>query len=269
MSGKISGGVWDCALSHNDKLVLLAYADHADHEGYNVRPSYDLIAWKTGFTRRGIIQITHKLEAMGILKRVKTGGPDKLGGGNRANEWFIDLESAPKTPSRLKKVVHGPSLPQTDVVHGPSLPVVHGPSPDPSSKPSEESLPAGAGVPEIPQSKPRITQPLWDAIARYVQHIDPIIADKPTAFLLASASRYWKKKLGKEHLTADEYQMIADTIEPFIREYLACEPNLQWIQHANGFYSWYSKLLPVVLEEKTDEPEFNANGSGVMIHQGR
>jgi hypothetical protein len=32
MSGKIMGQVWDLALPHAELFVLLAMADHADHE---------------------------------------------------------------------------------------------------------------------------------------------------------------------------------------------------------------------------------------------
>ena len=57
MSGKITGLVWESDLPQNEKYVLLAYADHADHEGNGIFPSVGLIAWKTGYTPRNIKRI--------------------------------------------------------------------------------------------------------------------------------------------------------------------------------------------------------------------
>lgn len=67
MSAKASGRVWDLDLPHNKRLVLLAMADHADHEGRNIYPSTDLIAWKTGYSSRQIQRVIDTLIADGIL----------------------------------------------------------------------------------------------------------------------------------------------------------------------------------------------------------
>jgi helix-turn-helix protein len=67
MSAKASGRVWDLDLPHNKRLVLLAMADHADHEGRNIYPSTDLIAWKTGYSSRQVQRIIDTLIADGIL----------------------------------------------------------------------------------------------------------------------------------------------------------------------------------------------------------
>ena len=61
MSGKVSGWVWDTNLPQNEKYVLLAYADHADHEGNNIFPSVELIARKTGYSHRSVQRIVKKL----------------------------------------------------------------------------------------------------------------------------------------------------------------------------------------------------------------
>lgn len=68
MSGKISGIVWEADLPQNEKYVLLAYADHADHEGLGVFPSVGLIAWKTGYSERNIPRIKNKLIKKKILQ---------------------------------------------------------------------------------------------------------------------------------------------------------------------------------------------------------
>lgn len=71
MSGKISGKVWDLDLPHAEMLVLLAMADHADHEGNNVYPSIGLIAWKTGYSERQVMRIQQKLRDEGLLVAVR------------------------------------------------------------------------------------------------------------------------------------------------------------------------------------------------------
>lgn len=62
MSVKVMGWVWDQDLPQNEKFVLLAYADHADHDGNNIYPSIDLIARKTGYSRRSIQRIVDRLK---------------------------------------------------------------------------------------------------------------------------------------------------------------------------------------------------------------
>jgi helix-turn-helix protein len=71
MSAKASGRVWDLDLPHNKRLVLLAMVDHADHEGRNIYPSTDLIAWKTGYSFRQVQRIIDMLIEDGILVVIK------------------------------------------------------------------------------------------------------------------------------------------------------------------------------------------------------
>ena len=73
MSGKVSGWVWDLDLPQNEKYVLLAYADHADHEGRNVFPSVGLVARKTGYSHRSIQRIVKDLKEKGYLVPDGTG----------------------------------------------------------------------------------------------------------------------------------------------------------------------------------------------------
>ncbi len=62
------GKVWDLELPHNQLLILLALADHADHEGNNVFPSLGLVAWKTGYSEQQVRRVLRQLEKKGILK---------------------------------------------------------------------------------------------------------------------------------------------------------------------------------------------------------
>ena len=67
MSVKVMGWVWDQNLPQNEKFVLLAHADHADHDGYNIFPSIDLVAHKTGYSRRSVQRIVKRLVEKGYL----------------------------------------------------------------------------------------------------------------------------------------------------------------------------------------------------------
>lgn len=88
VSVKIMGLVWDADLARDEKYILLAYADHADHAGNNVYPSVGLISYKTQYSTRSVQRVSQKLEGMGIL--VATGkGP------NGTRRWRIDVEKLP------------------------------------------------------------------------------------------------------------------------------------------------------------------------------
>jgi predicted transcriptional regulator len=94
MSGKISGQVWDLDLPHREMFVLLAITDHADHDGNNMHPSVDLVAWKTGFSRRTVIRILNKLVDRGVLVRVTRPGYTSM--------YSANLDAAPKKKARPK-----------------------------------------------------------------------------------------------------------------------------------------------------------------------
>src|SRR5687767_14274350 len=67
MSGKAIGRIWEMDLPHAEAWVLMALADHADHEGRNIYPGMGLVAWKTGYSRRQVQRIVNALIAKGIL----------------------------------------------------------------------------------------------------------------------------------------------------------------------------------------------------------
>jgi DnaD/phage-associated family protein len=91
MSVIIMGLVWEADLPQREKLTLLAYADHADHEGNNVFPSVGLIAWKTGYSKRSIQRITKVLVDKKILIE---DGDSRYG----TNKYKIDVDKLPKLP---------------------------------------------------------------------------------------------------------------------------------------------------------------------------
>jgi hypothetical protein len=67
MSVQVMGLVWELDIPSNEKLVLLAYADHADHDGTGIYPVVPLVARKTGYSQREVQRRTRKLEARGLL----------------------------------------------------------------------------------------------------------------------------------------------------------------------------------------------------------
>lgn len=92
MSVKISGQVWELSLDPIDKLVLLALADHADHEGNNVRPGNRLLIEKTGLSQPTISAKIKKFIEDGILD--PQNGEDPGRGGVRA--FTLDVSSVPR-----------------------------------------------------------------------------------------------------------------------------------------------------------------------------
>ena len=91
MSVKTMGLVWDmkCPAEINGlqfkpghKFVLIAYADHADHNGRNMWPAIEHIARKTGYNERSVQRLTSELEDMGILC-------DDGQGPKGTNRWYI------------------------------------------------------------------------------------------------------------------------------------------------------------------------------------
>lgn len=85
MSVKMMGRIWELELEHNHAWVLMALADHADHEGKNIYPSIPLIAWKTGYSERQVQRIVKSLVESGILVVQREGG-----GRGKATVYRID-----------------------------------------------------------------------------------------------------------------------------------------------------------------------------------
>ena len=76
MSAKAVAQVWEMDLPHNWQSVLLALADHADHEGRNAHPGLPLLAWKSGYSTRQVRRILADLEEAGVIEptSAKAGG---------------------------------------------------------------------------------------------------------------------------------------------------------------------------------------------------
>lgn len=140
MSGKVSGAIWDLELKGVRQLVLLAMADHADHQGENVRPSVGLIAWKTGYSERQVQRTIKTLVSDGLL--VKQDEPpgrpiiyriDVDAGikkqAYRAKNVTPDIAMSPLTPECHPQVRHLDVTPRGDTQM----------SPEPSLQSSEQT----------------------------------------------------------------------------------------------------------------------------------
>lgn len=96
MSVKIMGALWERDLSMRDMLVLMALADHADHQGGSIRPGVPLIAWKCGLSERQTMRIMKEFEGRGILIRVR----ERAG---KPVEYRMDLSGVPMKPEFRKR----------------------------------------------------------------------------------------------------------------------------------------------------------------------
>ena len=81
--------VWGLDLSQNEKLVLLALADHADDDGYCF-PSIRRISWKTDYSERSVQRIIRKLMRDGIVEVTK----EASGRPGKPRVYLLDLERA-------------------------------------------------------------------------------------------------------------------------------------------------------------------------------
>ena len=86
MSVKVMGRVWDADLKPNLKLVLLAYADAAEHDGTEIWPGWDRIARMTNYSRPSVARLTADLLTIGVLIQIEPGHS-----GQRAS-YRIDLD---------------------------------------------------------------------------------------------------------------------------------------------------------------------------------
>lgn len=88
MSVLVAGLCYDIAFGcPKRKAVAVALADHASHDGTNVRPSIALIARKVEWSERTVQRALRDLEAIGLLTVVREGG----NGPKATREWAFDM----------------------------------------------------------------------------------------------------------------------------------------------------------------------------------
>lgn len=112
MSIKAMNSVWDLELpaiinnieiKGRHKFILLAYADHADHEGKNIWPAVATISKKCGVDERTVQRITDDLENCGLLIEDGTGP-------RGTNRWRMPLKGDKLSPVSKR---HGDTNPES------------------------------------------------------------------------------------------------------------------------------------------------------------
>lgn len=212
------GRVWDMVLTPAKQTVLLAYADHADHDGRNIHPGVPLIAWKTGYSERQVRRITKDLEADGVLV------PDFTPRG-KPTVYHIDYEKGilkppferrkrRETPDKMTRVEGGHAVTpdmlspvtshEEDETQTPDMPsaktvrIRH--KEEPSLKDQEsharDSTPVpfhmahGLGLVDDPPNSAKVAQvkahPVFQAFARGWDGIEPVVPHQTADTALAA-----------------------------------------------------------------------------------
>lgn len=98
MSVKISGQVWELDIDPMDKLFLLCIADHADHDGNNIKPGNDLICAKTGLSHQTVSAKISKFIEDGILIP-----SDEVFGRGKKREFSVNLTEVTRRDYFIQK----------------------------------------------------------------------------------------------------------------------------------------------------------------------
>lgn len=184
MSVKVMGRVWDADIPPNLKLVLLSYADAAEHDGTDIWPGWDRIATMTGYSRPTVARLTSELKTLGVLIQVGKGHT-----GRRA-EYRIDLGHPSLRAYQDDTQSYSESL---------------------SNEPESVSNQAESLSPAIPlpsstsvlPSRPKKERPrdlLWESFVEV--HGDPATKTERAKFNAIV------KKLREATVTPDEYQLL-------------------------------------------------------------
>jgi hypothetical protein len=93
VSVKVIGWVWGHSRSRgSERLVLLAIADHCDHDGRNAYPRMAGLAQKTGLSERTVRRSIRALEALGeLVVEMNTGGNGQARPDHRPNAFQVVL----------------------------------------------------------------------------------------------------------------------------------------------------------------------------------
>jgi len=98
------GLVFEAVLPPNEKILLLALADCAEHDGSEVRPSQLLMAMKTSMSDRTVRRLLKSLETSGLIVKTKAATHD------RPAHYRIDLDAvrglslSPENLAKLERV---------------------------------------------------------------------------------------------------------------------------------------------------------------------
>jgi hypothetical protein len=168
--------VWELDLAPNKRLVLLAYADHADEHGNNVFPSLARIAHKTGYSRDQVRRISRELNDDQLMELVAPATSTKPA------EYSLTLERGSKLPPLTPRRVgaDNPSPPGANDPSGVGAPVPPEPSLEPSGKPSSPPVVPPKG--DRPQKRKRIKA---ENAIDYAAAYEEFVSDDPLGSKLA------------------------------------------------------------------------------------
>lgn len=199
MSVKVMGKVWELDLPHNQLLVLLSLADHADHEGNNVYPSLGLTAWKTGYSIQQVRRVMRELEKSGVLIAItrKAGTKTKYRIDTSAGKVKPDY-----TPSKMSPVTKSNDHPLHFVTSTPYIPPddstgINHPL-EPSSNLSSDDD-AQVSKSEKPK-KERQPNAIFDAVALGSFQLTQVNGDKTLGARIGKIVAWLK---GQENVTAE------------------------------------------------------------------
>ena len=89
MSIRLMAKVWTKGFTRRQLAVMLVLTDHANDKGESVRPSVDLVAWKTGYSKRTVQEILAELRDAEVIVIAREARQ------HRPREYRIDLSKAP------------------------------------------------------------------------------------------------------------------------------------------------------------------------------
>jgi hypothetical protein len=93
MSVVIQDSIWRSNLDPSLKPYAHAYARFAAHDGSNVRPSIERVAWMVGVTERPAREATARLRRLGVLVVVRAHAP------RRPTLYWFDVSALPQRPA--------------------------------------------------------------------------------------------------------------------------------------------------------------------------
>ena len=200
--------VWDLKLPHASKFVLLAMADHADHDGNNVYPSVRTVALKTGYSVRQVQRIITALEADGLLvamqqaagaatvyrietsdaEKVETrrkparfaAAPSPVSTANNSPEPMTKCHPCQNVTPDIHDIKNGQNvIPTPDILSSALIPIKE-PSYKPSYEPSGRVAPVSAEKPELAASTIADSNPEKDGSEPSAQPQTAAVAKTPT-----------------------------------------------------------------------------------------
>ena len=243
MSVKIMGLIWDYEIPRDEKFVLLAYADHASHDGTNIFPSVETIAKKTGYSERSVQTITRKLQNMGLL--IQDGK-----GAKGTNKWRIPMEwgaeFAPENSAGVQKSDGGGAESKLRGVQ-PAAPESLEPSLEPSVK---EAKPKASEIPELvlfknialTYCKPNQRDLVIDAVRKIENRIGhfPTVADlKPfwDQWRLVSGNPYnltWLVEWAVNGKKQGVFQGVVNKAAAAVKQNASMETIHKWLDGTRG-----------------------------------